>query len=125
MTGKRFITVSNLSAAIAIIWGIFVANPWVDSFAKNPKIYAPMAWFCSYEILWGAGFALSGITALIFIRRGRPDWASLLLGNVFCAMASLFFLGDSGSQGWGVYGVIALANIIQWEARTWKTSSNG
>jgi hypothetical protein len=115
MSGAKHITVANLSCWLAVIWGAFVLNPYVCTFAKNPKIYAPMAEITPYESIWGAAFVALGIVGLIFSYAGKRKRTSMMMAIVFIFTAALFFLGDVESQGWGIYGAIGLFNFIQWQ----------
>lgn len=122
MTGEKYFTVESLSAGIAIVWGIMTANPSVDTFAKNPKLYAPMIYLCPSEALWGVFFVLCGLTALV-LNFKQKYYAALLMFVFFAFMATFFFIGDIESNAFGVYGLIAVFNLIHWRANRWITKT--
>lgn len=122
MTGEKLTTVLNLSCLYAIVWGLFIAWPYTDTFATQPTLWAPMRQIVQSEAVWGSLFIASGIGAYL-LNKWRPWAASFLMFGQFISIAVLFFLGDFGRAGWGLIGVLAVFNFLQGRA-LWK-SRNG
>lgn len=125
MSGNKHTSVKNLSAWYAFAWGVFIANPLIDNFSRNPKLYAPMLELIPFESIWGILFGFAGFLALIFIYTGRRRMAAGLMGGTFTAFAMLFVIGDSQSPGWVLFGLIAIFNFIHWRAEGWKSAKAG
>lgn len=120
MDGTRYIRIENLSAGVAIVWGLFVINPYVDLFDRYPQIYKPMAQLAP-EWIWGLAFVASGVVAFRCAGWGTRRRALMLMTIVYSFFACLFFLGDKTSPGWGVYGLFALFNAMGFRAERWNT----
>ena len=127
MTGERHTTVENLAALYAILWGFFIANPLIDSFAKNPRLYAPMLQLMPSEAAWGLIFSFSGVIALLYAYTNRRRHAAFVMGITFTAFSVLLLIGDIQSPGWVFFGLIAVFNFIHWRYMRWKSAkvSNG
>lgn len=125
MTGKKYLTLENVSAGISVIWGGFIVNPFVTTFSKVPQLYAPMEKVTTNEVFWGGLYVAAGIAALALSYFARQASAALLMAIVLILLGTLFFLGDPESQGWGVYGFLGLCNFIRWRAIKWATKYSG
>jgi len=121
MTGERYATIENLSSGIAIVWGLALLNPYVDSFDRNPTLFAPMRQIVYAEWVWGLVF----LVCLYMSLKKRRIIASLILFVYFGFIALLFGLGDLTSQAFAIYGLIALFNLAHWRAWRWSTYQNG
>lgn len=124
MTGEKYATVENLSSGIALIWGVALINPYVDSFARNPTLFAPMRQIIHTEWIWGLTFFILGAICLRLGLSGRKVEASIVLFVFFAFISLLFAVGDITSQAFAIYGLIALFNLAHWRASQWK-SRNG
>lgn len=122
MTGEKHTTIENLSAFYAFAWGLFIANPWIDNFSRNPKLYAPMLQLIPFESIWGILFGFAGVLALIFSYTERRRMAAGLMGGTFTAFAMLLFIGDVSSPGWVLFELIAVFNFIHWRTLKWSKS---
>lgn len=127
MTGEKHTSVINLAAGYAIAWGLFIANPWIDNFSRNPKLYEPMLQIAPFESIWGMIFGFAGAVAMFLRYTGKRRSAAFTMGVVFTAFAALFLIGDVSSPGWVLFGLIAVFNFIHWRALGWKSAkaSNG
>jgi hypothetical protein len=123
MTGEKHLTVQNLAAFYAIGWGIFIGNPLIDSFAKNPRLYAPMLELIPFESIWGIFFGFCGVIALIFSYTDNRKLAAAVMSIVFLFFSVMFLIGDVSSPGWLLFGLIAVINFIHWRALKWKASA--
>ena len=122
MTGEKYITVESLSASYAIIWGLFIANPLIDSFTRNPKLYAPMRELVIYESFWGMLFGGGGSLALYLALTNSRAKASTVNFIIFTAFAMFLFVGDAASPGWSLLGLIVVWNFIHWRSLKWKSA---
>ena len=120
MTGERIITLENVCAGSLIIWGAFVANPYVDTFLKNPALYAGMSQLYNNEIFWGTFYILAGIIALITSFKIHPKYGALVVGIAYTSLCTLYFRGDFESQGWGVFGFFGFCSLIKSWRYGWK-----
>lgn len=120
MTGEKIITVENMTAGFAIIWGAFVANPSNSMFARNPTLYGPMLLIVPYEAFWGLLFIVTGFVAIIFTISQRPEMAALLLSVLYIFFGGLYFVGDVASPAWALYGLIAVCNFIHYKGIKWR-----
>lgn len=121
MTGEKITSVLNLSCVYAVIWGLFIFNPYTVTFATQPQLWEPMREIAG-EAYWGAFFILSGVSAFL-LNRWRAWAGSFVMFGMFISIAVLFFLGDFERPGWALIGALALWNFLQGKAR-WK-SLNG
>lgn len=124
MDGQRYTTIENLAALYATAWGLFIANPMIDTFSRNPKLYAPMLQIVPFESIWGIVFAFGGGAALFLSFRNRRQQAAMVNGLIFLAFAVLFIIGDLTSPAFILFGLIALFNLIHWRTLKWRTSQN-
>lgn len=118
MTGERFTTVLNLTCFYAVIWGVFIANPYNSTFTTQPKLWEPMRQIAP-EFYWGVWFVVSGVGAY-FLNRWRAWAGSFVMFGMFISIAVLFFLGDFERPGWALIGMLALFNFLQGNAQ-WKS----
>lgn len=127
MRGEKHTSVENLSALYAILWGIFILNPFVDTFDRNPRLYAPMLELVAFESFWGLIFGFAGFASLILIYTKLIDAAAAVNTVIFTAFAMFLFFGDYTSPGWSLFGLIAIFNFIHWRLSKWKSAkdSNG
>lgn len=125
MTGKKYATIENLSSLIAVVWGAVLLNPYVDSFDKNPVLFAPMRQIFHAEWFWGAVYLVLGIVCLYLALTGWEVTAAMILFVYFAFVALLFGIGDPASQALWIYGLIAVFNLAHWRAATWTRYRNG
>ncbi len=120
MTGEKYLTIPTFSSGFAIIWGLWVTWPGMDTFARFPKFYAPMLSLVPFEAFWGALFLIAGLVSLYLAIWKSRYIAALILCVVYSLFASLYFLGDPQSPGWVVYGYTSLVHFLLWGANRWK-----
>jgi len=114
MIGNRHFTFELFSAGVLIIWGAFTLNPYDQSFAKNPQLFAPMLFLVNSQIFWGAFFFALGVFGIVLNYRNRGG-AAFVMGCVYLFFTSLFIFGDFNSRAWAYYFWIALFNLIHWK----------
>jgi drug/metabolite transporter superfamily protein YnfA len=124
MTGERYITVETMSSGIAIVWGLMVANPFINTFERFPKLYSPMTELVPFEIFWGLLFTFAGATSIWLWRKEKKQKAALVNAVIFVFFAVLFGIGDPQSQAWAVYGLIGVCNAIHYQGQKWKTKQS-
>lgn len=119
MKGERITTLLNLSCLYAIVWGLFIVNPYNDTFAMQPSLWRPMEQLAP-EWLWGSCFIVSGFAAFILDRR-KAGAGSFVMAAMFFSIAFLFLMGDFARPGWALIGMLAVFNSLQWRAR-WNST---
>lgn len=125
MSGQKYTSVEMLAALYAVAWGLFIANPLIDSFPRYPNLYKPMLQIVEYESFWGAVASLTGGVAIYFIVKDKKQASAAIVGFMFLAFACLFVVGDLTSPAFILFGLIAIFNLIHWRTLKWKTSQSG
>ena len=112
MDGKRYVTIPNMSAGFAIIWGAYVAWPYTNLFNRNPVLYGPMLYLLHDEMIVGLVFLVAGLLALkLNILDSRIRASQVLVGLMFAFFSSLFFVGDPATPAGALYGLLAACNL--------------
>lgn len=117
----KHIQVETVTATLAVVWGAFIANPFISTFERQPRLFAPMMNLVGYEAFWGAIFMALGAAAFACCCRNRARYAALINAVTFIFLALLFALGDTSVPTFLVYATIGLFNFILWRANRWKT----
>ena len=103
----------TFSAVLAIIWGAWVTNPRVDTFASAPSVYQTMLWVCPSELAWGLMVLIGGIVQLYAVWSGRHRIrmvATFAGAMTWLLLALMFAVGDLRSTGCAVFTLIFLAS---------------
>lgn len=111
-----------LVGAACLGWGIWLLNPWWDTFGGSPT-FAAMAQ-AAPEWLWGVAMALLGAAALIGMVRDRMAWrraAQLGLAMVWAFIAASFWQSNLPSTGSVTYPLLAL--VAAWSF--WRMRMRG
>jgi hypothetical protein len=124
LQGQRYTSTEMLAALYATVWGLFIANPYIDSFSRNPGLYKPMLQIIPYEFVWGLIAAGAGVVAVVFILQNKMQSAAVANLIVFSAFALLFLFSDLSSPAFILFGLIAAFNFIHWRVTKWRTSQN-
>ena len=119
MTGERILTVPNVTAVFAVIWGLFTLNPYADAFAKNPTLYAPMASIAP-EWVWGGLFVAVGCGSVALGLSGRRAAEALTLAVAFSLFVTLYFIADPSSPAWALYAWLVVANYAFYQGQKWQ-----
>lgn len=109
----KYFTVDTLASSILLCWGIGVANPYVNLFAENPRIFSPMGMIMS-EPYWGLMYTFFGILGWTLILSGRHQGARLTNILCFTSISTLFFVGKPLSYAWSIYGLVAAWSFVKW-----------
>lgn len=123
MTGERYITIETLSGGFAAIWGTWVAYPYQDLFSRNPALYGPLLWiFGGSETICGLVVMTAGLIAIIASLRGWHILAPAITFVTFGLFAALYFVGDTSSPAWALWGLLAACNFMHayFRATIWK-----
>lgn len=113
---KDFFNVQTLSGTYAIIWGLFLANPWIDSFGRAPGLYYWMYRYIPSSLIWGTIFVAVGLFAIYLTTLAhKPKPACVLLTFVFLVFASLFFMSDYTYPAWGFHLSMAIWNFARYK----------
>jgi hypothetical protein len=116
MTSER--AIPRMSAMFALIWGVWVLNPWGDVFSRTPSLYVPMLSLVPYEAFWGVLISVFAIAAEWFTFKGAIGIACLIIAIPFFAFATLYLMSDPGSPAFALWGWLGAYNIaIFWERR--------
>ena len=119
MDGHKIITVPNLSAAFAGIWGVFCAYPYTSVFAKTPSVFSQMAELGS-EGFWGVVMITAAAVSAILTFKGYRQGAAVILAIAFTLFSTLYALADLESPAWALWGCIALANYAMFWVGIWR-----
>lgn len=101
-----------MTAGFALIWGIFVANPYSNILSRNPVLYSPMLSAVPYEVFWGVLFILVGLLAFTLNYYKKTNISALLLSIVYIFFAVLYASSDPTLPAWGLYGLLSLFNFL-------------
>lgn len=112
MRGEKYITVQNVCAGWAVIWGIYAMLPSMDLFGHYPRLYAPMLGLIPSETAWGAIFGGGGLIAGRYSLTDRRPFASLILGSIFVSFSVLYLMGDVTSPGGAIYAFVGITNLL-------------
>lgn len=112
----RFETVSALGV---LLWGVWLLNPFVDSFVRFTNSYAEMAKHAS-ENAWGAGAFLIGLTGIIGILKDNKHMRRAgMLGALTFRTFTLIFIGlqthfsTSGIPDFSLWALMALMAYVR------------
>lgn len=98
---------------IALMWGLWLANPWLESFDSSPS-YAALAQVLP-EWAWGLVMIALGVLTLYSISQqfGRlRRWLSLIHVIFWMFVSTLLAIGNLSSAGIPVYYVIAFLALF-------------
>ena len=101
--GRKYNRVENLAAAMCMILGLFIANPFTQIFEMYPVLYKPMKEIWNQELFWGGWLAICGASALVLINYfHKRSLGALVAGSGIMALATLWGTADLFSPGWAV-----------------------
>lgn len=109
----RFLTVEGLSATYALMWGMWLANPLLDTFGGSPT-YHSMSFFAS-EIVWGGWLFGLGAIILYFIARRKLHLIAFPLATLSATwifIAIMLARANLSSTGLVSYGTLALYSCL-------------
>ena len=98
--------VTIMLGTYTIIWGLWVTNPWIDTFTSAP-LYGALVSFMPIEWLWGLVAVLFGAMTLLGVSRHarRTEFYGAAANGFYWFIISIFyFIGDSANTG----GITAL-----------------
>lgn len=122
MDGSKVLTIPNMSAGFAVIWGLWAMNPFGDMFALSPRLYSPMLSLVPYEAFWGGLFAGCGVATWILSYYGHKYKGAFVLFVVYGLFAALYFLGEPRSAAGTLYSYLSLCHFLYFGAHRWKIS---
>lgn len=100
-------------SALALVWGLFLVNPYVNTFAVG------VGWRAMAELApewaWGLGALLTGAAGILGLgndlRRVRR-YAAFLHAVAWAFISTMMVTSNALGTGWVTYGMVAAGSLI-------------
>lgn len=110
---ERFWRIEGYISCTAILWGLWLVNPYWDTFATT-SLYVPMQHIAP-EIVWGSIAIIAGGLVLVMLLQGhqlRLMLAMGILSFVWTFIAATFITANIASTATPMYGTPAFFSAI-------------
>lgn len=93
--------VTALLGIYTIVWGLWVANPFWDTFT-HAELYSALLQFCPFEWVWGTFAIIAGVLTLFGLMRHLERtifYGAGVAGFHWFIIAIFYFMGDVVNTG--------------------------